>query len=100
MEIECSFPINFYLFDSKGFKAYNESGVLNPIFYVENESRGMYFISLPKRGIYCMVSRNLSNETALVTMMTFFYGFEKDLLQTSAYFLVFGVILMVLGFWT
>ncbi len=97
LEIECSHPINFYLFDNEGFKAYNESGVLNPIFYFENESRGMYFISLPKRGIYYMVFRNLSNETAFVTMTIFFYGFEKDLLQISAYFLVFGVILIVLG---
>lgn len=97
LEIECSSPINFYLFDSKGFKAYNESGVLNPIFYFENESRGMYFISLPKRGIYYMVFRNLSNETAFVTVTIFFYGFEKDLLRISACFLVFGVILIVLG---
>ncbi|MHA1722000.1 MAG: hypothetical protein ACTSXW_02885, partial [Candidatus Baldrarchaeia archaeon] len=35
LEIECSHPINFYLFDSEGFEAYNESGILNPIFYFE-----------------------------------------------------------------
>ena len=97
LEIECSSPINFYLFDSKGFKAYNESGVLNPIFCFENESRGMYFISLPKRDIYYMVFQNLTNETTYVMLTIFIFGFEKDLLWTSVYFMVFGIVLVVLG---
>jgi len=97
LEIECSSPINFYLFDSKGFNAYNESGVLNPIFYFENESRGMYFISLPKRDIYYIVFQNISNETAFATMTIFFYGFEKDLLHLSMKFIFSGIILVVLG---
>ena len=97
LEIECSHPINFYLFDSEGFEAYNESGILNPIFYFENGSRGMYFISLPKRDIYYMVFRNLLNTTVSFNITMFFYGFEKDLLRMSMIFVVSGIVLIVLG---
>lgn len=97
LEVESSSPINFYLFDKKGFEAYNKSRNFNPIFYFKNESKGMYFVSLSKRGIYFMVFQNLSNETVFVKVTVFFYGFEKDIIQASMVFLFLGPTILVLS---
>ncbi|MGQ4915351.1 MAG: hypothetical protein ACP6IU_11505 [Candidatus Asgardarchaeia archaeon] len=97
LEVDGNDTMNLYLFDKFGYMLYNNCKIFKPIFYIKFEKRGIYFISLPKRDQYYIVIENVVNNTIVLSLTIFMFGFEKDILQSSIFSILFGAIFIFLN---
>jgi hypothetical protein len=88
--------INIYLLDEQGIKTLHDEQILNPVLTLDNVDGCDLTYEPPYRGIYAIVIKNISNQTAKISQRVISQGLEWDILQFSAIVAAIGVALSLL----
>jgi len=89
LEIEAQTPITFRLVAPSGQPIVDLQDLVNSV---------SHFCHLEERGVYHFLVYNPSNVTAHVRIITTFYNFESDLVESSFILIVTGTIFIVASY--